>query len=62
MLGSKNRKQESRMAVAKRQGRKKPRKTEQRKVQGLELGPQVEQTTLLASQIYTGQAQVGEKT
>ena len=29
------------MAVAKRQGREKPAKTEQRKVQGPELGPQV---------------------
>ena len=34
------------MAVAKSQGRGKPAKTEQRKVQGLELGPQVEQTVL----------------
>ena len=33
MLGSQNRKKESRMAVAKRQGREKPTKIEQRKVQ-----------------------------
>ena len=31
-----NRKKESRMVVAKRQGREKPAKIEQRKVQGLE--------------------------
>jgi hypothetical protein len=36
MLGSLNRKKESRMAVAKRQGREKPMKIKQRKVQGLE--------------------------
>ena len=48
------------MAVAKRQGREKPSKIEQRKVQGPEWGPQVEQTTLLTSPIYLGQAQ-GEK-
>ena len=36
MLGSYNRKKESRMAVAKRQGREKPVKIEQRKVQGPE--------------------------
>ena len=33
-LGSQNRKQESKMAVAKRQGREKPAKIEQRKVRG----------------------------
>ena len=38
------------MAVAKRQGREKPMKIEQRKVRGPEGGPQVEQTALLASQ------------
>ena len=37
------------MAVAKRQGREKPMKIEQRKVQGPERGPHVEQTALLAS-------------
>ena len=42
------------MAVAKRQGREKPAKIEQRKVPG---GPQVEQTTLLAGPIYIGQPQ-----
>ena len=51
---------ESRMAVAKRQGREKPVKIEQRKVQGPEWGPQVKQKTLLAGPIYIGQAQ-GEK-
>ena len=45
------------MAVAKRQGREKPVKIEQRKVWGLEWEPQVEQTALLASPIYIGQAQ-----
>ena len=49
------------MAVAKRQGRKKPTKIEQRKVQGLEWGPQVKQIGLLASPIYIGQAQGEEK-
>ena len=45
------------MAVAIRQGREKPAKMKQKKVQGPELGPQVKQTTLLAGPIYTGQAQ-----
>ena len=36
VLGSKNRKMESRMVVAKRQGREKPAKIEQRKVRGPE--------------------------
>ena len=49
------------MVVAKRQGREKPAKIEQRKVQGLERGPQVEQTAPLDSPIYIGQAQ-GEET
>ena len=49
------------MTVAKRQGREKPTKTEQRKVQMLELGPQVKQAGLLASPIYIGQAQWEEK-
>ena len=48
MLGSENRKQESKMAVAKEQGREKPVKIEQRR------GPQAEQTALLASPIYIG--------
>ena len=49
------------MAVAKRQGREKPLKIEQRKVWRLEWGPQVKQTALLASPIYVGQAQGEEK-
>ena len=49
------------MAVAKRKGRQKPMKLEQRKVQGLEWGPQVKQTALLASLFYIGQAQGEEK-
>ena len=50
------------MAVIKRQGREKLAKIEQRKVPGgLELGPQIKQTALLASLIYTGQAQGEEK-
>ena len=52
------------MVVAKRQRRErreKPRKIEQRNVQGPEWGPQVKQTALLASPIYIGQAQ-GEET
>ena len=49
------------MVVAKRQGREKPAKIEQRKVQGLERGPQVEQTALLDSPIYIGQAQGEEE-
>ena len=58
LLGSQNREKESRMAVAKRQGREKPAKIEQRKVPG---GAQVEQTTFLAGPIYIGQAQGQEK-
>ena len=50
------------MAVAKRQQREKPTKIEQRKVRGPKRGPQVEQTALLASPVYTGQAQGEEKT
>ena len=45
------------MVVDKRQGRGKPMKIEQRKVQG----PQVKQTALLASPIYIGQTQGKEK-
>ena len=45
------------MAVAKRQGREKTTKIEKKKIWGLEWGPQVEQTALLASTIYIGQAQ-----
>ena len=61
MLGSQNRKEKSSMMVAKRQGREKPTKTEQRKVSGPEWGPRVKQTALLASPIYIGQAQGEEK-
>ena len=50
------------MVVDKRQGREKPGKIEQRKVQGPEGRPQVGQTALLAGPIYTGQAQGEEKT
>ena len=50
------------MLVDKRQGREKPVEIEQRKVQGLEGGPQVEQTALLAGPIYIGQAQGEGKT
>ena len=50
------------MAVAKRQGREKPAKIEQRKVWGPEWGPQGEQTAFLASPVYIGQAQGEEKT
>ena len=50
------------MAVAKRQGRENSTKMQQRKVQRPEQGPQVEQTALLASPIYIGQAQGEEKT
>ena len=49
------------MVVAKRQGREKPEKIEQRKVRGQEYGPQVEQTALLAGPVYTGQARWGGK-
>ena len=61
VLGSKNRKQKSRMAVAKRQGREKPVKTEQRKVQEPEWGPQAEQTALLPSPFYIWKTQGEEK-
>ena len=50
------------MLLVKRQGREKPMKIEQRKVRGLEWGPQVEQVALLACPIYIGQAQGEEKT
>ena len=45
------------MVVAKKQGREKPTKIEQRKVQAPEWGPQVEQTALLADPIYMGKAE-----
>ena len=50
------------MVVAKRLGKEKPPKIEQRKGQRPEWGPQVDQTALLASPIYIGQAQGEEKT
>ena len=49
------------MVVAKRQGREKPAKIEQRKVRGPQRGLQVEQMTLLADPVYIGQAQGEEK-
>ena len=49
------------MAGAKRQGREKPSKIEQRKVRGPEQGPQVAQTALRAGPIYKGQAHGGKK-
>jgi len=62
MLGSWNREKEARMVVAKKdKEKKKPMKIEQRKVRGWEWEPQVKQTALLASPIYTGQAQGEEK-
>ena len=57
LLGSYNRKQESKMVLAKGQGREKPLKIEQRKFRGPEWGPQVEQTALLASPVYIGPTQ-----
>ena len=62
LLCSQNRKKESRMEVAKRQGREKPVKIEQRKVRGSEWGPQVEQIALMAGPVYIGQAQGEGKT
>ena len=54
------------MVVAERQGREKAHenrtKEGQSKVRGPEWGPQVEQTALLASPVYIGQAQGEEKT
>ena len=49
------------MAVAKRWRREKPMKIEQRKVQGPEWGPWIEQTALLASPIYIGAGPGGGK-
>ena len=49
------------MVVAKRQRKEKPAKMEQKKIQGLESEPQMKQTALLASPVYTGQAQGEEK-
>ena len=57
LLGSWNRKKESKTPVAEERGREKLPKTEQRKVQGPEWKPQEKQTTLLASPAYTGQTQ-----
>ena len=47
--------------MSKRKRRDKPTEIEQRMVQALEWKPQVEQTALLASPIYIGQAQGEEK-
>ena len=49
------------MAVAKRQGKEKPVKIEQRNAPRPEWGPQVKQIALLASPIYIGQVQGEEK-
>ena len=49
------------MAVAKRQGKEKPVKIEQRNVPGPEWEPQVKQTAFLASPIYIGQTWGEEK-
>ena len=49
------------MAVAKRQGKEKPTKVEQRKVGGPECRPQVEQAALLGGPDYRGQARGGEE-
>ena len=61
LLGSYNRKKESKIAVAKDRERKEPQKIEQRKVWGPEWEPQVTQTALLARLIYIEQAQGVEK-
>ena len=45
------------MAVAKKPGREKPTKIEERKVRGPEWEPQVKQTALLAGPVYIGRAQ-----
>ena len=50
------------MAVAKRKKQEKPKKIEQWKAQGLEWGPQVKQTALLASPIYIRRLRGGEET
>ena len=51
------------MLVAKRQGKKKPTKIEQRKIQGPEWGPQLKQTALLASpSLHRAGPGGGEKT
>ena len=50
------------MGMAKRQGREKPAKIEQRKLRGPEWGPQIELTALLSTPIYLAQAQGEEKT
>ena len=47
--------------MAKIEGREKPTKIGQRKVRGLEWQPQVEETALLASPVYIGQAQEGRR-
>ena len=49
------------MEVAKRQGRERPTKIEQRKVGRWEREPQVKQPALHARPIYVGQAQGEEK-
>ena len=54
LLGSQNRKKESRMAVAERQRRGKPARIEQRNVGKPEREPQEKQTALVASPVYLG--------
>ena len=54
MLGSYNRKKESKMVAAEEQRKEKPTKMEQKKIQGLEWEPQVKHTALLASQFTYG--------
>ena len=49
------------MAVAKRQRRKKPAKTEQRKVEDHREDRRVKQTAVPAGPVHTGQAQEAEK-
>lgn len=49
------------MAMAKRQGRKKPTKIEKRNVQGPEWEPQVKQTALLGGPVDIKQAQGEDK-
>ena len=61
MLGSYKRKKDSIMVVAKREGKEKPTKIEQRKVQGQVWEPQGKQTALLAVQFTKGRLRGREK-
>ena len=60
-LDRSKRKKEVQNAVAKRQTKENPTEIEQRKARGPEGEPQVTQTALLASPLYTGQAQGEEE-